>query len=209
MKGKISKSQQSKVYVKKSFAEGIISRFKKSTCDEGLTFRQLVERIRDCKKCRLWKDAENAVPGEGPDNAKVMLVGQNPGEQENKTGKPFVGISGKFLDTILKKNTIQRDELFITNIVKHKTPNNRKPKADEIEECVPYLLEQIKHINPEIIVLMGKVAWQTPRKKTIEYIETYHPSAAMRFPKMRERFDEDFHRLKKLIKKRKKVITEK
>ena len=92
-----------------------------------MVLEKLIREIKDCKKCSLWKDAENAVPGEGPDDAKVMLVGQNPGEVEDKTGKPFVGRAGKFLNLILDKNDIERERLFITNVVKHKTPNNRKP----------------------------------------------------------------------------------
>jgi uracil-DNA glycosylase family 4 len=166
-----------------------------------LDLGQLCGQILNCKRCRLWKDAENAVPGEGPGDANVMLVGQNPGEEEDRTGKPFVGKSGKFLETILHQNSIQRKNLFITNVVKHKTPNNRKPYADEIEACMPYLTKQIETIKPSIIVLMGKVAGQTPKQPNIKYIETYHPAAAMRFPKMRKKFEEDFRLLKKIMKK--------
>jgi DNA polymerase len=167
-----------------------------------LDLGQLREQILNCKRCRLWENAENAVPGEGPDDSKVILVGQNPGEEEDRTGKPFVGRSGKFLDKILDQNSIQRKNLFITSVVKHKTLNNRKPYADEIEACMPFLTKQIEAIKPSIIVLMGKVAWQTPKKPNIEYIVTYHPAAAMRFPKMREKFEEDF-RLRNIIKNNK------
>jgi uracil-DNA glycosylase family 4 len=163
--------------------------------------KQIIEQIVNCKKCRLWKEAENAVPGEGPRDAKIILVGQNPGEEEDRTGKPFVGRSGRFLDQILSQNNIQRKSIFITSVVKHKTPNNRKPKTDEIKACMPYLIKQIDDINPKIILLMGKVAWQTPRKSSIKYVETYHPAAAMRFPKFRDKFEADFKLLKKLIEK--------
>lgn len=161
-----------------------------------MTLADVNEQIRTCRKCRLWREAKNAVPGEGPLNVKVMLVGQNPGAEEDKTGKPFVGRAGKFLSAVLNKNGINRDDLFITNVVKHKTPANRKPKPDEIEACMPYLTCQIREIKPEIIVLMGAVAWQVPRGEGSIYIETYHPSAAMRFPKIRKRFEEDFDALK-------------
>ena len=164
-----------------------------------MALEELIERIKKCRKCSLWKDAENAVPGEGPSNAKVMLVGQNPGEEEDRTGKPFVGRGGKFLNTILDKNDIKRERLFITNVVKHKTPNNRKPNIAEIQACMPYLIKQIKEIEPEIVVLLGKVAWQTPRMESIEYIETYHPAAAMRFPVIREKFEQDFKTLRRLL----------
>ena len=160
---------------------------------------QLIEQITNCRKCRLWQDAKHAVLGEGPLNAKVMLVGQNPGAEEDKTGRPFVGRAGKFLNKVLAKNGFNREELFVTNIVKHTSPKNRKPLPDEIAACAPYLLAQVKTIKPKLVVLMGTVAWQAPRVEGVEYVETYHPSAAMRFTKMRKRFEEDFSTLKKRL----------
>jgi uracil-DNA glycosylase len=164
-----------------------------------MTLTDLNERIRKCRKCRLWKDAKHAVPGEGPSNARVMLVGQNPGAEEDKTGRPFVGRAGKFLNKVLAKNGFNREELFITNLVKHTSPKNRKPLPDEIEACAPYLDEQIKMIKPKLVVLMGTVAWQAPRLEGVEYAKTVHPSAAMRFTKMRKRFEEEFAASKKLL----------
>jgi DNA polymerase len=128
-----------------------------------------------------------------------MLVGQNPGAEEDKTGRPFVGRAGKFLNKVLAKNGINREELFVTNLVKHVTPKNRKPLPDEIAACAPYLEAQVNAIKPKIVVLMGAVAWQAPRVEGIEYVETYHPSAAMRFTKMRKKFEEDFRVLKELL----------
>src|SRR4030067_598730 len=162
-----------------------------------MTLEELNKQIRDCRKCRLWQGAKNAVPGEGPLHAKLMLVGQNPGVDEDKIGKPFVGRSGKFLNKVLAKNGFNREEFFITNIVKHVTPQNRKPLLDEVQACVPYLVAQINLIEPKVVVLMGAVAWQTPRVEGVEYVEKVHPSAAMRFTKMRKRFLEDFTKLKK------------
>jgi len=164
-----------------------------------LTLKQLDEQIKTCRKCRLWQGAKNGVPGEGPFNAKVMLVGQNPGAEEDKTGKPFVGRAGKFLNKVLAKNGIIREELFVTNLVKHVTPKNRKPLPDEVAACAPYLEAQVNAIKPKIVVLMGAVAWQAPRVEGIEYVETCHPSAAMRFTKMRKKFEEDFRVLKELL----------
>jgi uracil-DNA glycosylase family 4 len=161
-----------------------------------MSIADLDEQIKNCRKCRLWRGAKNAVPGEGPSNAKVMLVGQNPGTEEDRTGKPFVGRAGKFLNATLNKVSVNREELFITNIVKHVTPKNRKPLPDEIAACVPYLEAQISEIKPTIVVLMGAVAWQTPRSEGVAYVETYHPSAAMRFPKVRKKFEEDLRVLK-------------
>jgi uracil-DNA glycosylase family 4 len=161
-----------------------------------MSIADLDKQIKNCRKCRLWQGAKNSVPGEGPLNAKVMLVGQNPGTEEDRTGKPFVGRSGKFLNATLNKAGVNREELFITNIVKHVTPKNRRPLPDEIAACVPYLEAQISKIKPTIVVLMGSVAWQTPRSEGVAYVETYHPSAAMRFPKVRKKFEEDLRVLK-------------
>ena len=164
-----------------------------------MALKQLNEQIKNCRKCRLWQGAKNGVPGEGPFHAKVMLVGQNPGEEEDKTGRPFVGRAGKFLNKVLAKNGINREELFVTNLVKHVTPKNRKPLPDEIAACAPYLEAQVNAIKPKIVVLMGAVAWQAPRVEGIEYFETYHPSAAMRFTKMRKKFERDLSGLKELL----------
>jgi uracil-DNA glycosylase len=164
-----------------------------------LTAEELNEEIMHCRKCRLWQGAKNAVPGEGPIGAEVMLVGQNPGAEEDKAGRPFIGRAGKFLNKVLAANGIKREEVFITNIVNHTSPQNRKPFADEIEACAPYLTAQIKLIKPRIVVLMGAVAWQAPRVEGVEYIETVHPSAAMRFTKMKKRFEADFSSLNKRL----------
>jgi len=153
-------------------------------------------KIENCTKCRLWIGSEHAVPGEGPNNAEIMLIGQNPGAEEDKTGRPFVGRSGQYLTKILQKNGFDRKQLFITSVVKHKSPNNRKPKPDEITACLPFLITQISLIKPKTIVLMGQTAWQTPRQSNITYIMTYHPSAAMRFTKIRKKFENDFKNLK-------------
>jgi uracil-DNA glycosylase family 4 len=161
-----------------------------------MSIAELDEQIKNCRKCRLWRGAKNAVPGEGPSDAEIMLVGQNPGTEEDRTGKPFVGRSGKFLNDALNKIGVKREELFITNIVKHVTPKNRKPLPDETAACVPYLVAQISQIKPTIVMLMGAVAWQTPRSEGLTYVETYHPSAAMRFPKIRKKFENDLRVLK-------------
>jgi uracil-DNA glycosylase len=153
-----------------------------------MSMDELNLQIYGCKKCRLWKDAKHAVPGEGPLNAKVMFVGQNPGADEDELGRPFVGRAGKYLTKALAEYGIKREDIYITNIVKHTSPKNRKPYPDEVEACIPYLMTQISIIKPKIIVLLGASAKETPRVEDIEYVEVIHPSAAMRFTKMRERF---------------------
>ena len=147
------------------------------------------------RKLKLTKMA-TVVLGGGPPNARIMLVGQNPGKEEAERGRPFVGKSGKYLDQTLKKNGLDRSKLYITSVVKETTPGNRMPTSSEITRWMPHLLEEIRRVRPKIVVLMGKVASKTPRSKGIKYIETYHPAAAMRFPKARERFENDFQKLK-------------
>jgi DNA polymerase len=149
-----------------------------------LGLEEISSQVYACRKCRLWQDAKHGVPGEGPAKARVMLVGQNPGAEENETGKPFVGRAGKYLTQVLAEHGINRADLYITNIVKHITPKNRYPYNDEIKACLPYLEAQISIIKPEVVMLFGKAAAKTPRVEGILYFELVHPSAAVRFPKM-------------------------
>lgn len=149
---------------------------------------KLNREIYSCRKCRLWQGAKHAVPGEGPLDAAVMVVGQNPGADEDEVGRPFVGRAGKYLTKTLLEFGIKRETLYVTNIVKHTSPQNRKPYPDEVEACLPYLITQINLVKPKIIVLLGASAKETPRLEGIEYVEIVHPSAAMRFTKMRKKF---------------------
>ncbi len=149
--------------------------------------------------CNDIPDAGRIILGEGPLDARIMLIGQNPGAEEDRVGRPFVGRSGKYLDKVLAENGIRRETLFITSVVKCKTPGNRKPTPKEIENCLPLLLDQIKSIRPKMIVLMGEVARHTPRLDGIKYFETYHPAAAMRFPTVRAKFEDDFKKIAGMI----------
>lgn len=172
--------------------------------------QQLNQRIRNCKKCPLWKTRNKAVPGEGPVNAKLMIIGQAPGAEEDKIGRPFVGRAGQFLNQLLTLVNIDREKIFITSPIKCFPPQNRKPKKSEIQACLSYLKKQIKIINPQRIVLLGEVAFSIFFPKTKlnkfrgkwikkdkrEYFVTYHPAAAMRFPKIRKILEEDFKKLK-------------
>ncbi|MBD3310738.1 uracil-DNA glycosylase [Candidatus Woesearchaeota archaeon] len=165
--------------------------------------RMLDRQVKRCRKCRLWKG--NAVPGEGPADADMMLIGQNPGQQEDEQGRPFVGQAGKYLDKMLEDRGIDKKRLYITSILKHKTPGNRKPRKDEIEACLPYLIEQMNIIGPGIVMLMGNVAKDNaPRYKDIRYIETCHPAAAMRFPSKDKEFKKDLSMPRKMQEKDKK-----
>ncbi len=153
-----------------------------------------VRRADNCLTCSL--KGSKPVLGEGPEHAAIMLIGQNPGREEDKQGRPFVGRSGKYLDIVIRKSGLNREDLFITSVVKCRTDRNRIPTKAEIQSCLPLLLEQIKQIRPRLIVLMGNVAQQTPRRDGVRYIETYHPAAAMRFPRIREKFEQDFKHIK-------------
>jgi uracil-DNA glycosylase len=153
-----------------------------------MAMEELKIQIYACQRCRLWQGSKHAVPGEGPQDAIIMIVGQNPGAEEDESGRPFVGRAGKYLTKTLAEYGIKREDIYITNIVKHTSPKNRKPYPDEVEACLPYLMTQISIIKPKIIVLLGTSARGTPRIEGIEYVEVIHPSAAMRFTKMREKF---------------------
>ena len=169
----------------------------------SLRLRKISAEIRKCKKCRLYKHARKAVPGEGPANAKVFFVGQAPGVAEDRTGRPFVGRSGKFLDKLLRSAGLKRQQVFITSVIKHFPPRNRTPKKDEIKACKPYILQQLKLVNPKIVVLMGKVAQNTLRNEPVlkgkKVIKTAHPAAGRRFPKIGKKMEKDFAKLKKLV----------
>lgn len=165
----------------------------------NLTLNDLHEEILKCLECNLTIKSNNHVPGEGNKNAKIMLIGEAPGEEEDRQGKPFVGKAGKLLTRILESVNIKRDEVFITNVVKCRPPNNRDPAPEEIDTCLPYLLRQIEIIKPKIIITLGRISAYTLLSKknfsiTKEHgkifkfsnqtmlIPIYHPSYLLRNP---------------------------
>lgn len=166
------------------------------------TLNQITERILHCDKCELFKTKVNAVPGEGDANSKIIIVGEAPGAEEDATGRPFVGRSGMLLRRTLSSLGMN---VFITNTIHCRPPQNRKPTSTESETCKPYLLEQIKIINPKVIILLGNTALEailgitgitTLRGKIIErdgikYIPTFHPAAVLRDMKRIEEFKQD------------------
>ena len=174
---------------------------------------KLHQEIRYCKKCPLWKTRKNASPGEGPVNARIMIVGQAPGAEEDKVGRPFVGRAGQFLNQLLKLAKIKREKIFLTAPVHCFPPKNRKPTRQEIKACLPYLKKQIEIINPQKFISLGEVAFSVffPDKKLgdfrgklikkgdKEFFVTYHPAAGIRFPKIRKILEEDFKKIKSSI----------
>ncbi|MFB0564898.1 MAG: uracil-DNA glycosylase [Candidatus Aminicenantaceae bacterium] len=121
-------------------------------------FHDLNKRILNCQKCDLSQERKNAVPGEGNLEAELMFVGEAPGYDEDIQGQPFVGKAGKLLTKIINAMNFQRQDVYITNVVKCRPPQNRNPYRNEIDQCKHYLLEQIEKINPAVIVALGKVA---------------------------------------------------
>lgn len=118
----------------------------------------VAERIAGCRACRLCEGRAKTVPGEGNPSARLMCVGEGPGQKEDETGRPFVGAAGQLLDQILEAIDCPRETVYIANIVKCRPPGNRTPAADEIATCMPYLRRQIELIQPKLIVALGKVA---------------------------------------------------
>lgn len=159
------------------------------------SWEELNEAIKDCKKCKLCSNRTNIVLGVGNKNASVMFIGEGPGADEDAQGIPFVGKAGKLMDQALQGLGINREELYIANIVKCRPPGNRNPESDEAKECIDYLRSQVMLVKPKIIVLLGSVALKnilgeeygitTSRGKWIEkrdilYMPTWHPAALLR-----------------------------
>jgi DNA polymerase len=167
---------------------------------------ELHEKIRKCTLCPLHETRTHAVPGEGPVSSRVMFVGEAPGAREDESGRPFVGRSGELLISMIKEIGLSRDTVFITSILKSRPPKNRTPTQFEVKACRPYLEQQIAITNPQVIVLLGGVAisslvgpWKVSEAhgKFYEtedrtYFMTYHPAAALRFPKVKDAMKEDF-----------------
>lgn len=167
--------------------------------------------IRDCTLCSLYKNRERAVPGEGPEGAELFFVGEAPGAREDETGRPFVGKSGQLLTELIEGIGLQRSDVFITSVLKCRPPRNRTPQKSEIDTCLPYLDRQIEAVNPQFVILLGGVAISSiigPQRVSEAhgrfyedgsrtYFMTYHPAAALRFPKTADAMREDFQILKK------------
>jgi DNA polymerase len=167
-----------------------------------------------CPRCELAKTRKHVVFGEGPENAAVMVVGEGPGAEEDKSGRPFVGRAGKLLDLLLLSSGFQRDEIYICNVLKCRPPGNRNPKPDEVDACSPYLLRQVELVKPRLILAMGAFAAQTLlgtdvsigklRGKTHEFrgiplVPTYHPAALLRTQSWTRSVWEDLQRARDVL----------
>ena len=186
---------------------------KKTDPVSSLTF--LKNDVIKCKKCSLSDTRTNAVFGVGDFSASLMLVGEAPGEQEDLSGEPFVGRAGQILDKMLAAIDRSREnDVFICNVLKCRPPENRDPKSDEINQCEPYLVNQIDLIKPKLIVALGRIAGKTllgvdkslkdMRKKIHNYhdsdlIVTYHPAALLRNPNWKPYAWEDFKWIRSIL----------
>jgi uracil-DNA glycosylase family 4 len=170
---------------------------------------KLAEQVAVCTRCILSKSRTKAVPGEGPENAQILFVGEGPGFHEDKQGRPFVGAAGQFLEELLASIGMKREEVFITNVVKCRPPGNRDPMPEEIEACRAYLDRQIELIHPRVVVTLGRYSMARwfpsakisaihgqPRKIDGRLIvPMFHPAAALHQPSLRKDVEADFGRL--------------
>jgi len=176
------------------------------------TLPALYEATKECTKCQLGELRTNYVFGEGNERAKIVLIGEAPGADEDAQGRPFVGRSGQLLTKIMEAICFSREEIYICNILKCRPPNNRDPQADEIASCLPHLYRQLEIIKPKIVLALGRVAanvllenkqsMSSMRGKIIKWrnidvFVTYHPAALLRNPNWKRLCWEDVQALRR------------
>lgn len=176
---------------------------------------QIAREVSTCQRCMLHHSRKLSVPGEGPVDAEIMFIGEGPGFHENEQGRPFVGAAGKYLEELLARINLQREAVFIGNVVKCRPPNNRDPLPDELAACSDYLERQIQIINPKVIVTLGRysmarflpnakisdVHGQSYRIKGHLVVPMFHPAAALHQPSLKVSVERDFSLLPELISK--------
>lgn len=186
--------------------------------DKQVTLDALNARMEAECQCALKTTALHPVPGDGSATADIMFIGEGPGKNEDEQGKPFVGAAGKFLAEMLGGIGLKREDVYITNVVKYRPPNNRDPLPEEVEACWPWLREQVRLIDPALIVLLGRHSLERfiPGKKISQvhgqafrrdfadlgprvYFALYHPAAALYNGSMREVLMQDFKKIPKVI----------
>jgi len=173
----------------------------------------LYEQIRQCHSCRLSQGRTLAVPGEGPEDAEIMFVGEAPGFHEDRQGRPFVGAAGRFLDQLLASINLSRRGVYICNVIKCRPPDNREPQSDELAACRPYLDGQIQLIKPKLIVTLGRFSMQLafsgarisrvhgiPKKVgDLVYFPMFHPAAALHQPRYRASIEQDMLKIPQVL----------
>lgn len=165
--------------------------------------------VKTCTRCPLHRGRTHAVPGAGPVNARIMFIGEGPGFHEDRQGLPFVGAAGQLLDELLATIGIRRADVYITNVVKCRPPQNRDPQPEEIGACSAYLDEQLALIQPRVVITLGRfsMARWFPNAKIsaihgrakklggVTYIPMLHPAAALHQPAWRTQLEEDFRKI--------------
>ncbi|HDD62050.1 MAG: uracil-DNA glycosylase [Chloroflexota bacterium] len=181
--------------------------------DQDLELKKIADAVSDCKKCDLCHSRDKGVPGEGPPDAEIMFIGEGPGFHENMQGRPFVGAAGNLLVELLSAIGMNREQVFITNVVKCRPPGNRDPQPEELQACNPYLEKQIQIINPKVIVTLGRfsmarfiqqakisdVHGQPVKVNGMLVVPFFHPAAALHRPSLRPVVEKDFAKLPDLI----------
>jgi uracil-DNA glycosylase family 4 len=174
---------------------------------------ELYQEIAACQRCELAKGRTHTVPGEGPENAEIMFIGEAPGFHEDRQGRPFVGAAGKFLEELLASIGLTRDEVYICNVIKCRPPGNRDPLSDEIAACRPFLDKQIELVRPKLIVTLGRhsMARYFPNAQITRihgqprriggriYYPMFHPAAALHQPKWRSVVQEDMLKIPQIL----------
>ena len=174
---------------------------------------EIAQQVRECRDCPLGQSRTNAVPGEGPADARVMLIAEGPGKNEDQKGRPFVGKAGEFLDDLLAVAGFSRDEVYITNMIKCQAPGNRDPEPGELQACDKHLERQMEVINPELIVTLGrfsltkflpgetigKAGGKLQKKNGRCVFPVMHPAAGLRRNEFRDRIVEDFEAIPGVI----------
>ena len=178
---------------------------------------EIREEVSTCKACSLCEGRTNVVFGEGNPHARVMIIGEAPGKNEDLQGKPFVGAAGKFLDELLGVAGLKREDVFIANVLKCRPPSNRNPKPEEIEACATFLRQQTQTISPDVIVTLGNFATQfilrtgvgiTHLRGTVQragrflVLPVFHPAAAIYDRSKRDVLLSDFERVGSLVRDR-------
>ena len=175
---------------------------------------ELYEEIAACQRCDLAKSRTKVVPGEGPEDAEIMFIGEAPGFHEDRQGRPFVGAAGRFLEELLAGIGLKREDVYICNVIKCRPPGNRDPLVSEIEACRPFLDRQIEIINPKLIITLGRYSMARffPNAKITRIhgqpkrignricYPIFHPAAALHQPKWRSILEEDFLKIPEILK---------
>lgn len=177
--------------------------------DKLQNIEYIYREIQECRKCELHKSRYRVVLGEGNLFARIMFIGEAPGEEEDLQGRPFVGRAGQLLTQAIEKAGLRREDVYIANINKCRPPNNRQPTIEEQEACLPYLYRQIEIVDPKVLCLLGATAYRgilktnpkitKERGKILKHMErtvyiTYHPAYVLRNQNEKETFFEDIKR---------------